>query len=214
MIASTLFALALVSAVRAQTSTASLLPIGFEGDGLQGEVVGTGTDGTTYVLSGTFDTFSIPFTMTLVEDASHISETANIASELLINAECTLSGNNQAVCAETIVVPGSSTTAMSLTGSIELTPIALASNTGGANGSTRSQVTITGTGTTPPSATGASTLPASIPIGSGIGSSSSSNGIPSPSNTSGASSTRRTTFAFSLGLVAFWFFGALIEMWA
>ena len=45
----------------------SIFPVGFEEDGLQGEIVGTGSDGTTYVLSGTFDpsTDAAPYTSTL-----------------------------------------------------------------------------------------------------------------------------------------------------
>lgn len=46
----------------AQVSTVSLSPIGFEDDGLEGEAVGTGPDGTTYILSGTFSSLTIPFT--------------------------------------------------------------------------------------------------------------------------------------------------------
>ena len=50
--------------MRAQVSTASLFPVGFQDDGLQGQVAGTGAQGTTYFLSGTFDTFGIPYTST------------------------------------------------------------------------------------------------------------------------------------------------------
>ena len=51
-------------AVRAQVSTASLAVIGFADDNLQGQAVGTGADGTTFVLSGTFQNFDVPFTCT------------------------------------------------------------------------------------------------------------------------------------------------------
>lgn len=47
----------------AQASAVVFVP-GFEGDNLQGEEVGVGADGTTFVLSGTFNTDGIvaPFT--------------------------------------------------------------------------------------------------------------------------------------------------------
>ena len=58
------FACCVFVAVRAQVSTASLAVIGFADDNLQGQAVGTGADGTTFVLSGTFQTFDVPFTCT------------------------------------------------------------------------------------------------------------------------------------------------------
>ena len=47
---------------RAQVSTVSLFPVGFMDDGLSGEAIGTGADGTTFVLSATFDELDIPYT--------------------------------------------------------------------------------------------------------------------------------------------------------
>lgn len=50
------------AAAMAQVSTVSLSPIGFTDDDLQGEIAGSGADGTTYILSGIFDSLTIPFT--------------------------------------------------------------------------------------------------------------------------------------------------------
>jgi hypothetical protein len=58
--------LLLAAAFRVQAQgTASLFPVGFQGDDLQGSVVGTGADGTTYVLSAPeFDTLGMAYTST------------------------------------------------------------------------------------------------------------------------------------------------------
>jgi len=119
MTLSVVSALAAVAAVGAQsTTTASLFEAIFDSVDLAGSIAGVGADGTTYVLSADYTveadddtTIAFPITMTLVEDATHVSEAVNVAitgvpsglgigdGAMSIGAECNIA-NGEAVCTE------------------------------------------------------------------------------------------------------------------
>ncbi|EJD06416.1 uncharacterized protein FOMMEDRAFT_16982 [Fomitiporia mediterranea MF3/22] len=146
MITSALLALAVANVVRAQ-STASLFPVGFQGDDLQGTVVGTGAQGTTYVLSATFGDLGIPYTLTLVQGSTYLSEGADIVTAGItvpIDAECGIQGSN-AVCTE-VVGSGIDGTTITESGPIFLTavPVNGAVNSGATTRSSSPSVTFTG----------------------------------------------------------------------
>ncbi|KAL5503824.1 hypothetical protein ACEPAH_7895 [Sanghuangporus vaninii] len=141
MIASTLLVLAAANVARAQVSTASLFPVGFMDDGLSGEAVGTGVDGTTFVLSATFDELSVPYTMTLVQDETHVSITAALETAGItvpIDVQCAM-GGGEAVCRQ-VVGSGIDATTITESGAVLLTGVPVGE---GAAGS----VTVTGTAT-------------------------------------------------------------------
>ncbi|KAH8100727.1 hypothetical protein DFH11DRAFT_1671050 [Phellopilus nigrolimitatus] len=119
MLATALFALAL-----------NHVPAGFQQDGLNGHVLGTGTEGTTYEFEGTFAALSIPFTMTLVQDATHVSENAVIATSgasLFVDVQCGIV-DGQATCTENIN-EGSSTTVLTESGAVSLIGVPVATGT-------------------------------------------------------------------------------------
>ncbi|KAI5118499.1 hypothetical protein M0805_003999 [Coniferiporia weirii] len=107
-----LLGLALVKGGYAQTNVSIALG-GFDasdiaGLNISGEIIGTGSDGTTYVISASgTDTGDVPFTMTVVQDATHVSEALSLGSGLGENAECTY--NAQGVGACTLVIEGAGT---------------------------------------------------------------------------------------------------------
>ncbi|KAH8117727.1 hypothetical protein DFH11DRAFT_1570226 [Phellopilus nigrolimitatus] len=137
--------------VRSQVTTASVFPIVDGGAAtLQGEVVGTGADGTTYILSGT-PTEGSPFTLTLVEDASGVSEHAVAptgSATLDYNVECGFDSASLGVCTA-IIAAGTGAEAVSTTrtdsGTVTLIPVAVSTGSGSAatttSGSGRSTIT-------------------------------------------------------------------------
>lgn len=102
--------------VLAQTTT-QLFVAGFDDtNSLSGEVIGSGPDGTTYILEGidVLNTTTIPFTMTLVEGSQAMVETVAISADDNFGAlaACSFSGTGVgavAFCAE-IVQAGATTT--------------------------------------------------------------------------------------------------------
>ncbi|KAL5485694.1 hypothetical protein ACEPAI_6735 [Sanghuangporus weigelae] len=143
MIASALLILAVANVVRAQVSTASLFPVGFMDDGLSGEAVGTGADGTTFVLSATFAELSVPYTMTLVQDETHVSITAALETAGItvpIDVQCAM-GSGEAVCQQ-VVGSGIDATTITESGAVFLTGVPVgegaATVTGIATGASRS----------------------------------------------------------------------------
>ncbi|EJD07170.1 uncharacterized protein FOMMEDRAFT_17634 [Fomitiporia mediterranea MF3/22] len=100
---------ALTAGIQAQTNASIALP-GFDTESLpiSGEIVGTGADGTTYVISASgTDAGDIPFTMTVVQDATHVSEALTLATGIGGNIQCGY--NTQGVGTCTIVVAGAGT---------------------------------------------------------------------------------------------------------
>ncbi|KAL5485716.1 hypothetical protein ACEPAI_6757 [Sanghuangporus weigelae] len=176
MLASTLLALALANVVFAQsfspTSTASIIQIIPAVDGVEGQVLGTGSAGeTTYQLFGTLGgQLNLPFTATLVQDASHMSEAAFIqasGASLVIQAECAFTNSGaEASCVQAIVQP-TLTTSLALTGVQSFTAVPILS------------------GTAPPSFTGSAS-------GSGGGSGSGSESVLPPSISTSASGSTAT----------------------
>ncbi|KAI5116964.1 hypothetical protein M0805_001367 [Coniferiporia weirii] len=165
MFASALIALAFAYVARAQGSVVSVFPVGFEDDGLQGGPVGTGADGTTYAFDATFPTLSIPFTLTLVEDATHVSETAVIATAgetLFVGVECGFS-SGIAVCTE-IASEDSTSTVFVETGLVSLIGVPVV--TGSViNSSASPSISFSSSQPTDTSSSDtASVLPASIPV--------------------------------------------------
>ncbi|THH10323.1 hypothetical protein EW145_g1406 [Phellinidium pouzarii] len=103
--ASLVVGLGIVQGVRSQVETASIFipPIVDSGASLQGEIAGSSADGTTYVLSyvptSAGDT---PFTLTLVENASHVSvhvfaSDAMASASVELDADCGF-GSSANVC--------------------------------------------------------------------------------------------------------------------
>ncbi|KAL5503850.1 hypothetical protein ACEPAH_7921 [Sanghuangporus vaninii] len=201
MLATTLLALVLANVAFAQslspTSTASIIQVIPAADGVEGQVLGTGSDGeTTYQLFGTLQQFNLPFTATLVQDASHMSEAAFIqgsGASLIIQAECAFTNSGaEASCVEAIVQP-TLTTSLALTGAQSFTAVpilsgtALSSFTGSASGSGSESVL-------PPSLS-------TSPSGSSATVVSETSSAPSETATSGASSRYSSIsvgFAWSL----------------
>ncbi|EJD06481.1 uncharacterized protein FOMMEDRAFT_144509 [Fomitiporia mediterranea MF3/22] len=118
-----------------QVSTASLFPIiDANGGSLQGEVVGTGTDGTTYVLSGSPTNSAPPVTLTLVQDASHVSEfaaesTGSVSAEF--HVECGFDSASHGVCTlEQILANGANVTTVFSTdsGTVTIIPVPVSSS--------------------------------------------------------------------------------------
>ncbi|KAL5476445.1 hypothetical protein ACEPAI_3351 [Sanghuangporus weigelae] len=191
MLASTLLALALANAAFAQsfspTSTASIIQIIPAVDGVEGQVLGTGSAGGPaqppvhrYVLR---NRIYLPYSPTLVQDASHMSEAAFIqasGASLVIQAECAFTNSGaEASCVQAIVQP-TLTTSLALTGVQSFTAVPILSGTappsftGSANGSASESVL-------PPSiSTSASGSTATVVSGT--------SSSPSETATSGASS--------------------------
>ncbi|KAL5486336.1 hypothetical protein ACEPAI_7382 [Sanghuangporus weigelae] len=94
---------------QATNATIALLPE-FSGLPISGEVIGTGADGTTYVLSASgTDAGDIPFMMTVVQDASHVSEAVSLATGLGADVQCAY--DSQGIGACTLVTEGTGTDA-------------------------------------------------------------------------------------------------------
>ncbi|EJD06438.1 uncharacterized protein FOMMEDRAFT_138407 [Fomitiporia mediterranea MF3/22] len=72
MISFAVLVLAIVNIAHAQVSTATIADVGFPVNYQGGIVIGTGAEGTTFILSGT-DLIDRPYTMTVAQDATHIS---------------------------------------------------------------------------------------------------------------------------------------------
>ncbi|KAI5121224.1 hypothetical protein M0805_007232 [Coniferiporia weirii] len=128
-----LIGLASLQTVCSQFTTATVFP---DGDitNVKGQIKGSGTDGTTYVLSGVFSSSGSAetVTVTLVEDATHFSEMVAISTEsatVNIIENCNYNAQLQGVCTmiQEVVVP-SLTVDTTLTGSgvISLDPVVLA----------------------------------------------------------------------------------------
>ncbi|KAL5526261.1 hypothetical protein ACEPAF_7984 [Sanghuangporus sanghuang] len=98
-----------VNAQQAANATIALLPE-FSGLSISGQVVGTGADGTTYVLSASGTSAGdIPFTMTVVQDASHVSEAVSLAMGLGADVQCAYDSQGAGAC--TLVTEGTGTDA-------------------------------------------------------------------------------------------------------
>ncbi|EJD06415.1 uncharacterized protein FOMMEDRAFT_151676 [Fomitiporia mediterranea MF3/22] len=136
-----LLAFAVANVSRAQLSTASLVDVGFliEPPDQQGQVVGTGADGTTFIVSGTFGEIEVGYTMTVVQDVSHISKGAELVTSSITmpyEVQCELQTDGDAVCTERLDLGVITTTQ-----DIILTGIVVSPGGGGSGGVTASSAT-------------------------------------------------------------------------
>ncbi|EJD06462.1 uncharacterized protein FOMMEDRAFT_151730 [Fomitiporia mediterranea MF3/22] len=196
MLLSIFSTLVLTFATLAKASVTSLALPGLGQNGLQGEVVGKGANGTTYVLSGSFTALTTPFTMTVVEDATHVVETAVLKSAEVLEVDCSLSGKN-AVCTQKAIIQ-SSTSATTITSTIDFLRVSVSSGTPSrtSHSTTTSAASGSGSSTLPPSISASTTSTTST-----TASSTSSGGAGGSGNTSDALQNAR--IAFGLALLAF-----------
>ncbi|KAI5121225.1 hypothetical protein M0805_007233 [Coniferiporia weirii] len=138
-----LIGLASLQTIRSQLTTATIFPE----DGitsLQGQIEGTGKDGTTYVISGVFSTGGTTteeVTGTIVEDATHLSEIIVAATgdaTALLRENCDYNSQHAGVCTgvQEVIAPSFTlTTTVSGSGSFSFDPVVLATAKSAASGS-------------------------------------------------------------------------------
>ncbi|EJD06482.1 uncharacterized protein FOMMEDRAFT_25751 [Fomitiporia mediterranea MF3/22] len=127
--------LASLQGVHSQLTTATVFPGDPNAESLQGEILGTGSDGTTYAISGIFS--GVPATATLVENASHLSEriaisTAGGQAEFI--TDCSMDENHEGSCSVILNVSANgieTATTSVASATISLSPIEL--KVGGSN---------------------------------------------------------------------------------
>ncbi|EJD06413.1 uncharacterized protein FOMMEDRAFT_151674 [Fomitiporia mediterranea MF3/22] len=121
-----------------QVSTASLYEVGLlQEEGQRGTVLGSEADGTTFLISGTFVALNAGYTMTVVQDAVHISKGADFVASgqtITYDVECGLDTGN-AICTEQM-----NNAILTFTDDLQVTTILVGPVTGGGSVSPTSSV--------------------------------------------------------------------------
>ncbi|KAI5121226.1 hypothetical protein M0805_007234 [Coniferiporia weirii] len=134
-----LIGLASLQTIRSQLTTATVFPGDSEAiSSLQGQIEGTGKDGTTYVISGFVSSGDVTaelVTATLVEDATHLSELIVISTEgatAKLIEDCSYNAQLEGACTAVEQIVGPSITidvTATATGVVSFDPVVLATGT-------------------------------------------------------------------------------------
>ncbi|EJD06414.1 uncharacterized protein FOMMEDRAFT_151675 [Fomitiporia mediterranea MF3/22] len=131
MIALAVLFLVLANVAYAQVSTAALLDVefGYSEANQSGIVIGTGAEGTSFIISGTLGAIDRPYTMTVVQDATHYSKGGGVgATDAAIppyTIQCDLSNTSVAICTEQFAL-----LTTTFTESVSITSVVVSPGTG------------------------------------------------------------------------------------